>query len=72
MNLSGKFARTVLARRTAYNKTRGRTHQWKCVYDPTFDKAFLGNLFRTIDVDEGGFPFGTVFENIKTGKRITQ
>ncbi len=72
MNIAGKFARTVSARKTAYHKTRGRTHLWRCVKDPSAEKAFLGNLFRTIDVDEGGFPFGTVFENIKTGKRITQ
>jgi hypothetical protein len=72
MTLSGKIARTTAPPVTSHDKTRGRTHQWKCVYDPTASKVFFGNFFRTIDVSEGGFPFGTVFENIKTGKRITQ
>ena len=70
--LSGKHAYAVTTSSTAHNKTRGRTHQWKCVKDPSAGKVFLGNFFRTIDVDEGGFPNGTIFENTKTGKRITQ
>ena len=72
MTLSGKIARTTAPPVTSYVKTRGRTHQWKCVYDPTTSKVFFENFFRTIDVSEGGFPFGTIFENVKTGKRITQ
>ena len=72
MALSGKIVSPTAPPVTSHDKTRGRTHQWKCIYDPTTSKVFFGNFFRTIDVSEGGFPFGTVFENIKTGKRITQ
>lgn len=59
---------------TPHNKTRGRSLQWECVEDPTQDKVFLGNFFRTTDITGygGGFPPGTVFKNTKTGKMIAQ
>ena len=71
MSFAGKILRGIPSDTTPHDKKRGRTHVWKCVYDPSGSQAFLGNFFRTIDVTEGGFPEGTVFENIKTGEKST-
>ena len=70
MNLTGVAGRLVRYERPSKRSARGRTHQWRCV--ASSERAFLGNFFRTIDVEEGGFPGGTVFEHIRTGKRIIQ
>ena len=40
---------------------------WKVVKDPS--GSFMGNLFRFVDLEAGGFDRGTVFEHIQTGKR---
>ncbi|MBT3322471.1 MAG: hypothetical protein HN392_09320 [Anaerolineae bacterium] len=66
MKLSGRFIRPSIIKDQSQDDDRGRTLQWKCIVDPSLDKAFLGNLFRKIDIDEGGFSPGTVFENTKT------
>ncbi len=43
--------------------------RWKCVFDPSEDGFFRGNLFTLEMIRTGGFDEGTLFENLRTGER---
>jgi len=43
---------------------------WEVMVDPSEGQMFLGRLFRSIDLTQGGgFAPGTVFQHIRTGER---
>ena len=46
---------------------RGRNYDWRCIAGPP---EFTGNLFRQTDITNGGFPSGTIFQNIKDPQKV--
>ncbi len=63
MTLATGFGFRQLPRKTSSSL------RWKCVFDPSEDGTFRGNIFTLAMVQAGGFEEGTEFLNVRTGER---
>ncbi|HFC09114.1 MAG TPA: hypothetical protein ENJ54_04545 [Chloroflexi bacterium] len=74
MKVSGRLFRSAPSKRRRTGKGQGREYQWQVINDPTPEQAFLGRLFRLIDIKRGvrvgTWEDGTRWRNIVTGTEI--